>query len=211
MRTCKMLLAIVLTLLLAAAAPLKALPRPLGRISMGITGPTSPEFFKSTNQSGYTLGAGIGTRLGSRSELSLEFSYSNFTFDVQGYFGTLNLTAKQEVESSATSQGTSIYTLFAQLKTLFPTPGEQRFVPYLFAEAGLFRYQQNMIEYWGPVGSDRIEPASRSTALGAGLGIGMNIAIEESASLFIDIGARFGFTKEKTTSFMPLRFGVNLN
>jgi hypothetical protein len=204
-----MKMAMLLTLLLVATSPLSALPRPLGRVSMGIPAPMSPEFFKSTNQSGFTLGAGIGKKLGSRNELTLDFAYSNFTFDVQGYFGTLNLTPNDEVESSATGKGTGVYTLFAQFKSNFPTPGEQRFVPYLFAEAGLFRINQGMIEYWGPVGTDRIEPATHSTAFGAGVGIGMNIAIEESTSLFVDIGATFGFTKEKTTSFMPLRFGVN--
>ncbi|HOT97765.1 MAG TPA: hypothetical protein PLG50_03695 [bacterium] len=201
--------AVLLGTLFAVHAAFAALPfRPVGRIVMGITSPAAPEFFKTAHLSGFIVGGGIGKELGVRNELTLEFGYSSFSLDVQGYFSSLGLTDQEEIESSATGGDAGISTLFLHFKSKFPPQGDNRFVPYLFAEGGLFHYQQDAIRYYGPIGKDRTEPGASTTALGAGLGIGMNIAIEEHSTLFADIGFKTGFTKGNATSFFPFRFGV---
>jgi len=201
--------AALLGTLFAVHAAFAALPfQPIGRITMGITTPVAPEFFKTTHLSGFTVGGAIGKELGERSELTLDFSYNSFSLDVQGYFSSLGLSDAEEAESAATGGDAGITTLFLQFKAKFPPPGDKRFVPYLFAEGGLFHYQQDKIQYLGPIGKDRTEPGASATALGAGLGIGMNIAIEEHSTLFADIGFKTGFTEGNATSFFPFRFGV---
>ncbi len=201
--------AVLLGSLFAIQATFAALPfHPVGRIGMGITSPAAPEFFKTSHLSGFIVGGGIGKELGARNEVSLEFGYSSFSLDVQGYFSSLGLTDQQEVESSATGGDDGITTLFLHLKSKFPPQGDQRFVPYLFAEGGLFHLQQDEIQYYGPIGMDRVEAGRSVTALGAGLGIGLDIAIEEHSTLFVDLGVKAGFTSGGTTTFFPFRFGV---
>ncbi|HPM59939.1 MAG TPA: outer membrane beta-barrel protein [bacterium] len=185
--------------------------RPTTRLYMGISSPVAPQEFKDIHLSGWNIGGAIGKSFGERVELSLDGSYNAFSFDIQGYLNTLELKDQDEFESSADGGDASILTLFLHLKTKFPPQGDQRFVPYLFAEAGFFHFSQNEIHYWGPIGTDRSEPKSSKTALGAGAGIGLNIAVEEHVAIFMDIGLKAGFTDGGTTSFFPFRFGVTFN
>ncbi len=200
-------------LLLCAALPAAAgLPfHPTTRLYMGISNPAAPQQFKDIHLSGWNIGGAIGKSLGERVELSVDASYNAFSFNVQGYLNTLELKDLDEIESSADGGNSAIVTFFLNLKAKFPPQGDQRFVPYLFAEAGLFHFSQDEIQYWGPIGTDRVEPGGSSTAFGAGAGIGLNIVVEEHAAIFMDIGLKAGFTKGGTTSFFPFRIGVTLN
>jgi hypothetical protein len=185
--------------------------RPVGRLYMGITTPASPQWFKSAHLSGFTVGGCIGKELGERSDLMLDIGYSSFALNVQGYLATLDLSAADEVESSATGGDAAILTLYLHFKAKFPPPGDQRFVPYLFTEGGLFRYDQDEIQYWGPIGKDMTEAGAHSTVLGGGAGIGMEIAIEEHSTLFVDFGIKAGLTPNHSTIFFPFRLGVSLH
>lgn len=184
---------------------------PAGRIYMGISSPVAPKDFKDTHLSGWNIGGAVGKSLGERVEVTADASYNAFSFNIQGYLNTLELKDLDEIESSAAGGDADIVTLFLNLKAKFPPPGDQRFVPYLFAEAGLFHFSQEEIQYWGPIGTDRIEPGVSSTVFGAGAGIGLNIALEEHAAVFMDIGLKAGFTKGEATAFIPFRIGVTFN
>ena len=206
----KRTLMILFSVLWCTAAAWAGLPlRPLYRVNMGIVTPLTPETLKTSHLSGFNVGAAVGTRLGERHQLSADFSYHNFSLNVQGYLSTLALSAKDEVESSATGGTAQVTTLFLQWKSQFPAPGEKRFIPYLFAETGLFYFSQQELQYWGPIGKDRSEPAAHSTAFGMGSGLGMEIAIEERSFLFIDLGVKIGFSEGERTAIFPVRVGVS--
>ncbi len=181
------------------------------RLNMGIANPLTPETFKKSHLSGFNLGAALGTRIGSRHELSADVSYNNFSLNVQGYLSALEISDADKAESSATGGTAHVTTLFLNWKSRFPAPGEDRFIPYLFAETGLFHFQQEQLQYWGPIGKDATQSAASSTVKGMGAGIGMNIAIEDETYLFVDIGFKIGFTEAQRTAFYPIRVGVSFN
>lgn len=174
----------------------------------GVTSPAAPDFFKVAYRSGYLIGFGMGRNFGHRFEITADFSYSNFAFDIQGYLNSLNLSETEKSESSALGGESHASTLVVNFKSKFPTQDERRFVPYLYTELGLFDYSRAKIEMFGSENIEQVEASYHSTAFGTGLGLGLSFVLESHSSFFIDLGAKIGLTRAQTTVFFPIRFGV---
>lgn len=176
----------------------------------GVTNPAAPDFFKVAYRSGYLIGLAVGRTLGPRFEITADFNYSNFSFDIQGYLNSIDLSEAEKVESSAIGGESQASTAVVNFKRKYPPAHDRRFVPYLFAELGWFNYSREKIEMYGPENNERTEARYHRTAFGTGLGLGLSFVLESHSSFFIDFGAKIGFTRAQTTVFFPVRFGVTL-
>ena len=172
-------------------------------IHSGITKPLSPEDFSDGWRAGANLGFGIGKMVSKQIELSGTLIYSYLPFNRNDFESTIDIS--DEI-MDVNGNPASCINISGNIKYLSPPKNNSTLTPYIICRAGLFSLLQkdvtiNLLE------NDMIIEAENKTVFGCGLGIGTEIVME-TTNLFFEIGFNLGFTEEKNTVILPLKFGV---
>lgn len=180
--------------------------KPIFYVHTGISTTRSPVDYQNHYNSGFNLGAGVGTLLSQKFEVRALVNYHDFELNDNGF-----LTSKQMADETSMIDGgkSNVITLLADIKYLYPIPKNDKIVPYFLGAVGLFHINNKDIDVFFQEDMFKFE-GKTETALGAGLGLGFDIRVEEHTYLMAEVRFDLGMTEGEITTIMPIKFGISI-
>jgi len=175
-------------------------------VHTGLTRLAAPKNLSNSWQSGVNLGVELNHALKPRFLFVGTLNYNHFYFDQQSFLNSLKLTNPEEY--FITSKAATMITLLGNLKMLYPTKTGGRATPYLFGGIGVLYLNYADRTIYGPE-SEEVRPGETEFALALRAGLGAEISIE-TTTLFAEVGANFGLTKDNNTIFFPFKLGIQI-
>jgi hypothetical protein len=180
--------------------------KPIFYVHTGISTTRAPADYQNYYNSGFNLGAGVGTLLSQHWEVRALVNLHDYELNDNGY-----LKSKQMDDATSMIDGgkSNVVTLLADIKYLYPMPQNDKIVPYFLGAVGLFHLNNRDIEIFFQEEDYKFEGTTQ-TVLGAGLGLGFDIRVEEHTYLMAEIRFDLGMTESEVTAIMPIKFGISI-
>jgi hypothetical protein len=174
----------------------------------GVTSPMQPEDLNESFRAGFNAGLGIGRVLSPRLEIQARFAINEAPFDQGGFRYDPYYPDPSGFNSV---EGKSVYFLsaLANGRLNFPPKPGGKINSYFLAGAGIIRISEKHIVLSVPSKDQDIlvsEKARVDPAVHFGLGI--ELALENRANFFAEVGYILGLGKNGSPGMLPIRFGV---
>lgn len=171
----------------------------------GLSFPSKPKSFSDYWKMGFNFGVGISFPLSGSISLIGSIDYNTFSFDEDNFLKSNGFTG---TGLSVTGSSASIFTIMGNVKVLLnSTPNTAS--PYITGGLGLFSVSTSdaTLAYQGQtVTVDGDSESAFSLLIGAGIEIPAGTSI-----FFIEGKYSIGFTKNESTSYIPIKIGIRLN
>ncbi len=172
-------------------------------IHTGISKPVAPKSFLNSYRAGANFGIGIGKKIFSNFTLYGNICYNEFTFDQIGFKKTLE--SPDEVVT-VEGGGASILNFLVKTRFTFPHKSDNQGISYVYGSLGINRVSEKQLivicsEF------DKIISRKSENVIGTEFGLGIEILLKNT-NLFIELGLNLSFTKDKETTFLPIKFGI---
>lgn len=170
----------------------------------GLSFPSKPKSFSDYWKMGFNFGGGISFPLSGSISLVGSIDYNTFSFDEDSFLKSLGYSG---TGLSVTGGSASIFTIMGNVKvSMNTTPNSV--APYIIGGLGFFSIStaDATVAYMGERATvDGDSESAFSLLIGSGIEIPAGIS-----TLFIEGKYSIGFTKNESTSFIPLKVGIKL-
>ena len=175
-------------------------------LSGGVGVPSSPEAFSKNWSSGYIVGGGVGISFTKASTLIFLADYGSFPTDNENilnmFFGPSH--------SSASVSGGNISTLTISGNVKWPLfQYQMSAIPYIIAGVGYFSTSPNDMTVTGPNFTMTLSGKGKSAFFGS-FGAGLDLAVSETANIFIETRYLLALTSVDNTCYIPIKAGVRI-
>lgn len=168
----------------------------------GLTFPEGPSQFSDYYKMGFNVGGGVGFAISHTFSIVGDFTYNNFSFDQNKFLTDIGY---NNSGISITGGSTSIYAISANMKFSLNRSQSSTF-PYVIGGIGYLNEATSDLTVSGGGTSVPVSGNSES-AFYTQAGVGVDFVIGSTSLIFIEGKYAIGFTKDKNTTFLPIRAG----
>lgn len=197
----KRVLAAAMILLGGSQVAAQELSKPTLLIHGGLAIPTTPAGFSNGASLGFGGGVGLGVRMADPIMLIMDFDFTNYGLDADGFRNTNNLPPN----TSLAGGETSTFYLAAVLKISVPSLPSRLVRPYLIGGLGFFRFVADDVVVDG-----RVWDRDAQNAVGIHGGAGVDFWFVEPLGFFFETVFVLGFADNDLIGYLPFRVGLAL-
>lgn len=167
--------------------------------------PQSPERFGQVWHNGPVIGVGASLPVDNSIDLIVDLSYSRMALNSTELLLEAGI---DNSEATVKDGATDIIGAFVGAKVRL-IPGRSNIRPYLTFGTGAFRISISDATVSGQQQSETLQ-GSETTAIGIGLGAGIDFVLTERTTFFIEGRHNICYTETTNTQYLPIRVGLSL-
>jgi len=178
-------------------------------INGGISLPLTPTEFKDYWSLGYNFGGGANYIITPNIGVGASVGYSSMAFNEEGFLTDFGFGGIPGVEITVNGADVSILMATANFKYSFVPRGAVS--PYVLVGVGLFNISAEditvTVDYLGETYTET-EPGPSESAFGLQGGVGVDIPVSPTVSIFLEVDYGMGFTEGESTGYLPVKGGI---
>lgn len=173
--------------------------------STGIAIPESPERFGRVWHTGFALSIGVALPVDDGIQLVTNLDYHRMALNNSKLLQEAGLTGSDAIVKGGETTLLSAF-LGAKIRLI---PSHLDVNPYLLAGVGVHRFSVADATVSQQDQSENLN-GSQETAIGLGLGAGIDFVLSEGVSLFVEGRYNTCYTETNNTQYLPVRIGLSL-